>query len=70
MVAYNTNKATYNKAWRESHVDYYREKSREHYKNNTAHYQLKNALYRFRQGKNVGPKLMDILHKSKLKNKI
>ena len=70
MVAYNTNKASYNKTWRESHVDYYREKSREHYKNNTAHYQLKNALYRLRQGKNVGPEFMDRLHKSKLKNKI
>ena len=66
MVAYNPNKAAYNKMWRESHVDYYRQKSREHYKNNIAHHQLKNALYRFRHGQTVGPKLMEKLRESKL----
>jgi len=71
MVAYNTNKASYNKTWRECHVDYYRQKSREHYQNNITNYQLKNALYRFRQGKTVGPELMEKLRKiPKLKNKI
>ena len=71
MVAYSTNKASYNKTWRESHVDYYRQKSREHYQNNITKYQLKNALYRFRQGKTVGPELMEKLRKiPKLKNKI
>jgi hypothetical protein len=66
MVAYNTNKASYNKTWRECHVDYYRQKSREHYQNNITNYQLKNALYRFRQGKTVGPDLIEKLRKSKL----
>ena len=66
MVAYNTNKASYNKTWRECHVDYYRQKSREHYQNNITNYQLKNALYRFRQGKTVDPDLIEKLRKSKL----
>jgi hypothetical protein len=66
MVPYNPNKASYNKTWRESHVDYYRQKSREHYQNNITNYQLKNALYRFRQGKTVGPDLIEKLRKSKL----
>ena len=66
MAPYNPNKASYNKTWRESHVDYYRQKSREHYQNNITNYQLKNALYRFRQGKTVGPDLIEKLRKSKL----
>ncbi len=66
MVPYNPNKASYNKTWRESHVDYYRQKSREHYQNNITHYQLKNALYRLRQGKTVSPELMEKLRNSKL----
>ena len=66
MVAYNPNKASYNKTWRESHVDYYRQKSREHYQNNITNYQLKNALYRLRQGKTVGLDLIEKLRKSKL----
>jgi len=71
VASYNANKALYNKAWRESHVEYHRLKSKEHYKNNTAHYQLKNALYRLRQGKTVGPELMEKLkNEPKLKNKI
>jgi hypothetical protein len=66
MVSYNTNKASYNKTWRECHVDYYRQKSREHYQNNITNYQLKNALYRLRQGKTVGLDLIEKLRKSKL----
>ena len=66
-MAYNANKAKYNKGWREKHVEYHRQKSRDHYRNNVESYQLKNALYRLRQGRKVSPELIKKLY---LKNKI
>ena len=53
--------------WRQKNVEYHRQKSREHYRNNLESYQLKNALYRLRQGRKVGPALIEKLC---LKNKI
>ena len=53
--------------WRQKHVEYHRLKSREHYRNNLESYQLKNALYRLRQGRKVSPTLIEKLC---LKNKI
>jgi len=66
IPAYNANKAKYNKEWREKHVEYHRQKSREHYKNNVELYRVKNALYRLGQGKNVSPELIE---KLQVKNK-
>ena len=60
-MSYNANKAKYNKGWREKHVEYHRQKSREHYRNNVELYQVKNALYRLGQGKNVSPELIEKL---------
>ena len=53
--------------WRQQNVEYHRQKSRDHYKNNLESYQLKNALYRLRQGRKVSPEL---IKKLRLKNKI
>ena len=53
--------------WRQQNVEYHRQKSMDHYRNNVECYQLKNALCRLRQGRKVSPELIKKLY---LKNKI
>ena len=47
---------------RQNYVEYDRQKSRDHYRNNVESYQLKNALYRLRQGRKVNPELIKKLY--------
>ena len=51
--------------WRQQNVEYHRQKSRDHYRNNVESYQLKNALYRLRQGRKVNPELIKKLYLKK-----